>query len=76
MFEWRQEGFAPDQATEVHVHFEPVGEETRVTVEHFGWDGIPRESAARHGFPLEATQARLAEWWGVLLRAFRHTLES
>jgi uncharacterized protein YndB with AHSA1/START domain len=76
VFEWRQEGFAPDQATEVHISFEPVEDETRVTVEHFGWDAIPRESVARHGFPLEATQARLAEWWGVLLRSYRHQADN
>lgn len=71
VFEWRQEDFEAGQATEVHVHFERVGEETRVTVEHFGWDGIPQEQAARHGFPLEAIQLRLAEWWEVLLRSYR-----
>ena len=38
---WRQANFAADQETEVHVRFEDVeGAEgqTRVTVEHFGWD--------------------------------------
>jgi hypothetical protein len=29
-----------------------VNNGTRVTVEHFGWDTIPQENAARHGFPL------------------------
>src|SRR5688572_7347266 len=32
-FTWRQASFAPDQTTEVEVRFEPVGEETRVSVE-------------------------------------------
>jgi uncharacterized protein YndB with AHSA1/START domain len=71
VFGWRQASFAPDQMTEVHVHFEAVGKETRVTVEHFGWDGIPQEHAARHGFPLDALQMRLAEWWNQLLRSYR-----
>ena len=67
---WRTERLAPDQSTEVRVSFEPMGEETRVTVEHLGWDAIPREHAARHGFPLDVFQLRLAEWWQVLLRSF------
>ena len=71
VFAWRQATFEPDQSTEVHVHFEPVDDCTRVTVEHYGWDTIPQAHAARHGFPLEATQQRLAEWWQTLLRAYR-----
>src|SRR5260370_21342610 len=58
---------APAQATEVHVRFEPVGEETRVTVEHFGWDAIPRHHAARHGFPTGVFLQRLGEWGQSLL---------
>jgi uncharacterized protein YndB with AHSA1/START domain len=67
VFSWRQESFAPDQRTTVRVSFEPVGPQTRVTVEHLGWDGIPREHAARHGFPLDTFQLRHAEWWQRLL---------
>jgi uncharacterized protein YndB with AHSA1/START domain len=74
VFRWRQASFELDQTTEVHVRFEPIGGETRVTVEHSGWDTIPREHAARHGFPLDATQQRLAEWWQTLLRAYRDRL--
>lgn len=51
----------------MHVLFEPVDGATRVVVEHFGWDGLPQEHAARHGFPLFAFQQRLAEWWQDLL---------
>jgi len=40
-FTWRQASFAPEQVTEVEVRFEPVGNQTRVTVEHRGWDTIP-----------------------------------
>lgn len=64
---WRQASFADDQVTELHVRFEPVGDQTRVTVEHIGWDRIPREHAARHGFPLATFQLRFAEWWKELL---------
>jgi uncharacterized protein YndB with AHSA1/START domain len=67
---WRQASFAPDQATLVEVRFDAVGEETRVTVEHSGWDRIPQEHAARHGFPLGPFQQRQAEHWQALLVAF------
>ena len=65
---WRHASFAPDQSTELHVRFEEVGNQTRVTVEHFGWDMIPQRHAARHGFPLATFQLRFAEWWQVLLQ--------
>jgi uncharacterized protein YndB with AHSA1/START domain len=63
VFDWRQSGFPDGQSTKVSVRFDALDEGTRVTVEHFGWDGIPQENAARHGFPLGAIQERLAEWW-------------
>lgn len=65
---WRQESFAPEQSTELHVRFEAAGTQTRIVVEHFGWDTIPQHHAARHGFPLRIFQIRFAEWWQVLLR--------
>lgn len=68
---WRHASFRPDQETEVHVRFEPVDAQTRVTVEHLGWSTIPRGHAARHGFPLEPFQRRLAEHWQVLLGSMR-----
>ena len=68
-FTWRQATFAPDQLTHVEIRFEAVGEETRVTVEHCGWDAIPQEHAARHGFPLGVFQMRQAEHWRALLTA-------
>jgi uncharacterized protein YndB with AHSA1/START domain len=71
---WRQKSFAPDQSTELHVRFEEAGEQTRVTVEHFGWDTIPQGHAARHGFPLVTFQLRFAEWWQVLLRHLRNRM--
>lgn len=62
-FSWRQATFTPDQVTSVEVTFEALGEDTRVTVTHRGWDTIPQEHVARHGFPLSAMQMRLAEYW-------------
>ncbi len=71
---WRQDSFAPDQDTELHVRFDAVDDgRTRVTVEHFGWEALPAEHAARHGFPLPAFQRRFAEWWQTLLGAYSAT---
>ncbi|MCX7357482.1 MAG: SRPBCC domain-containing protein [Alphaproteobacteria bacterium] len=68
-FTWRQGTFATDQTTYVEVRFEALGDETRVTVEHRGWDRIPQEHLARHGFPLGVFQIRQAEHWRALLGA-------
>ena len=75
-FSWRQATFTPDQITHVDVRFEAVGEETRVTVEHRGWDTIPQAHVARHGFPLAATQMRLAEYWRAQLAALNRARRS
>jgi len=74
-FTWRQASFAPDQFTEVEVRFEPVGDETRVTVEHSGWDRVPPDHVPRHGFPERAFLTRHAEWWRDLLASFSRRLE-
>jgi uncharacterized protein YndB with AHSA1/START domain len=69
---WRHANFAGDQETELHVHFDDVDGahgQTRISVEHLGWDAIPAEHAARHGFPLATFQLRFAEWWRTLLHA-------
>lgn len=66
---WRQESFEPGQETEVRVRFEPVGEGTRITVEHLGWDTVPPEHVARHGFPDAIFLRRHGEWWQRLLAA-------
>jgi uncharacterized protein YndB with AHSA1/START domain len=73
-FSWRQASFTPEQVTHVEVRFEAVGEETRVTVEHRGWDAIPQEHVARHGFPLSVFQMRQAEHWRALLAELAATL--
>ena len=70
VFSWRQANFPPELSTEVEVRFEAVGEETRVSVEHRGFDRVP-EGAARHGFPDEVLLMRLADWWRTLLTSFR-----
>jgi len=51
VFSWRQASFPLDLQTEVEVGFEATGEETRVSIEHRGFDQVPAENAARHHFP-------------------------
>ena len=71
VFGWRQATFAPGQDTEVDVRFEPVGEETRVTIEHRGWDSVPADHVAKHSFPDAIFLRRHGEWWQALLEALR-----
>ena len=73
-FTWRQASFAPEMFTEVEVRFEPVGDETRVTVEHSGWGRVPADHAARHGFPETPFLIRLAEWHRDLLASLSRRL--
>ena len=72
-FSWRQATFPPDLHTEVEVTFTAVDEETRVSVEHRGFDAVP-EGAARHGFPDSVLLQRLAEWWRDLLSSYNRSL--
>jgi len=67
---WRQASFSSDQDTEVHLTFEPIGGETWLTVEHFGWDAIPPDHVARHHFPDDVFLRRHAEWWQALLSSY------
>lgn len=60
---WRAASFGPEHATEVEVTFEPVENGARITVEHRGWDSVPQEHVARHGFPLPLFLQRLGEAW-------------
>lgn len=69
VFSYRQANFPPDLHTEVEVRFEAVGEETRVSVEHRGFDQVPEGSAARHGFPDQVLLLRLADFWRAHLGA-------
>lgn len=74
-FTWRQASFSAEQETQVEVRFEPVGDATRVTVEHRGWDTIPIERAARHHFPDAIFLQRHGEWWQQLLASCRQFLK-
>jgi uncharacterized protein YndB with AHSA1/START domain len=71
-FSWRQSNFGVNQATEVEVRFEPVGEETRVSIEHRAWDTIPQEHVARHGFPEHVMLRHVGNWWRTSLLSLSH----
>jgi len=74
VFGWRQASFAPDQDTEVEVRFETVGYETRITIEHTGWDSVPAAHVARHGFANAVFLTRHGEWWQRLLASYKADL--
>jgi uncharacterized protein YndB with AHSA1/START domain len=73
VFSWRQANFPLDLHTEVEVGFEAVGEETRVSIEHRGFDRVPA-GAARHGFPDQVLLMRLAEFWRTQMGAVGETV--
>lgn len=68
---WRQATFGPEHATEVEIRFEPVGSETRITIEHRGWDSVPQDHVARHGFPLSLFLQRQGRQWRAGLERIR-----
>jgi uncharacterized protein YndB with AHSA1/START domain len=66
---WRYASFPPELSTELHVTFDPAEfGHTRIIIEHYGWDTIPADHAARHNIPITTFQLRFAEWWQTLLR--------
>lgn len=71
---WRQATFGPGHAIEVEVRFEPVGAETRVIVEHRGWDSVPQDHVARHTFPLTLFNQHQGEQWRAELERLRDHL--
>ena len=75
VFGWRQASFSRGQATKVEITFEPVGNETRVTVQHFGWDSVPQAHVARHGMPDMLFNQRHGQWWRTLLASVRTQVE-
>ena len=73
-FSWRQASFAEDQSTEVEVRFETVGAETRVSVEHRGWDSVPAAHVARHGMPNVLFLQRHGQWWQALIGGLKEAV--
>jgi uncharacterized protein YndB with AHSA1/START domain len=70
-FEWRQADFGPNDVTQVEVRFQAVKNGTRVTLEHQGWETLPPEHPARHGYSGEAFTNMIGLRWGDLLTVFR-----
>ena len=66
-----QTGIAPHEVTHVDVRFEAVSSGTRVTLEHRGWDALPLDHPARHGFSGSAFTSIIGLRWADLLTAFR-----
>ena len=75
VFSWRNANFAPDEATEVEVVFEPSGDGTVVTVSHRGWAGIRPDHPARHGQEGAAFIRSMGLWWGDQLTSLRERID-
>jgi uncharacterized protein YndB with AHSA1/START domain len=71
VLEWRAVNFAPGEATEVEVTFEPARTGTLVTVTHRGWSRIRPDHPVRHGAEVPAFIRTMGLWWGELLSALR-----
>jgi uncharacterized protein YndB with AHSA1/START domain len=71
VFEWRAVNFAPTEATEVEVTFEPAPSGTLVTVTHRGWSRIRPDHPARHGADVPAFVRNMGMWWGELMSSLR-----
>ena len=73
---WRQASFTDEQSTHVDIRFEEVGTETRVTVEHHGWDAVPTAHVARHGMGNVLFLQRHGQWWRDLLTELKAEVEA
>jgi uncharacterized protein YndB with AHSA1/START domain len=73
---WRQASFREDQSTQVEIRFETVGAETRVTVEHRGWDSIPAAHVARHRMPDTLFLQRHGQYWQTLIASLKQEVEA
>ncbi|HEX7665115.1 MAG TPA: SRPBCC domain-containing protein [Polyangiaceae bacterium] len=69
--EWRLSNFAPDEATDVEVRFEPTDTGTRVVVTHSGYHDLRLDHPARHGLDGAALGSMLGRWWGDQASSFR-----
>jgi uncharacterized protein YndB with AHSA1/START domain len=77
VFEWRAVNFAPGEATEVEVQFDPSPSGTLVTVTHRGWAAIRPDHPARHGLAVPAFIRMMGLWWGDLMSSLReHVAQS
>ncbi len=63
VFEMGGRDFQPGESTEVEVRFEGVGEATRVTIEHRGWERFPAGHPVLHGLDGSAFRDMMRVWW-------------
>lgn len=75
-FTWRQASFRPDQITHVEIRFDPVGDQTRITLSHEGFDRLPDGHVARHGMNGLYYAQRHAGWWRELLESLKARVEA
>ena len=75
VLEWRAVNFAPEEATEVEVTFEPSPSGTLVTVCHRGWSRIRPDHPVRHGQDVPAFMRMYGLWWGDLMTSLRERAE-
>ena len=68
VFELSTWNFRPGERTEVEVRFEAVGDGTRVTVEHRGWE---RRATGAAEF-----RTVVGLWWGTMLPAIKKRLQA
>ena len=72
VFRWRASNFAPDERTEVEVHFTSVAAsdaasptaKTQVVVTHRGWVDIRGDHPVRHGLAQVEFIRMMGMWWG------------
>ncbi len=69
VFEMSGRDFQPGETTAVEVRFEGLGEATRVTVEHRGWERFPSGHPVLHGLEGSAFSDMMRVWWLDLLVA-------
>jgi uncharacterized protein YndB with AHSA1/START domain len=72
VFESFARAFQPGESTEVEVRFEPVGVNTRVTVEHRGWGRFPDDHPVKHGLSESSFNDLMSVWWADLLTSIKN----
>ena len=75
VFEFKVLRFEAGESTEVEVTFESAADGTRVSVEHRGWDALPKDHPVRHGLEGAAFDAMMGAFWGDLLLSARWRAE-
>jgi uncharacterized protein YndB with AHSA1/START domain len=74
VFELIGRAFGPGESTEVEVRFEAAGKNTRVTVEHRGWERFADDHPAKHGLGEAAFNDVMSVWWADLLVSIKNHL--